>query len=433
MPTYAQYVTSDSKNYITSDDKNFLVIAEEYLTINLYINTAEQSRVDKTGYLSSHGSIIGVFREATDIIHPVFMYNEVSLPTFNYVRIPTLGRYYYVRNIISTSYGLWAIELECDVLMSYKDNIYELDCLISRQQTASKCVDADTIPDELLTTDNSFSIAKYDFPNTPFSTSLDALTNNVVISVVGKGSNYYGDISSTGRNIHNPSTGFAKAGRYCNAYITSVTYLQYFLDKVWSTGIWSDLKAAYNEPLEQIISIKMYPFDLTAVNSEGKNRGVTRKSIGEKLNIGIVELDMGNDITGFYSMSPYYDSIFDFGTLRIETRSDRRFLDYSPYTDMVLYLPYIGTVSLNPIEVNNRTTSVEYAIDFATGACNAYIYTGTGSPVLIHNVEGLIGQDVPYSCVNRAAISREITRSVINAVTGTAQMATGAAAFAMLI
>lgn len=440
MPTYVPFITSLGQQFVTSDGYDFYVEGDaSILSVDLYINTSEPARVDKSDYLSSQGSVSGTFREATDIINPVIMIEYGSVPTFNYIRISAFNRYYYVRNIVSVYKDLWAVECECDVLMSYKDYIYDLECLISRQQTASKCVNAQGVADTLLTIDNVLHITNTPFPNTPFNTSSDTLINNIVITVVGKGLGEHGDSTSSGTHIHNPSTNFPKASRYSNVYITNYQYLRYFLNKIWTSSIWESLKAAFNEPLEQIISIKMYPFDLTKENSSGKTRGVYHMQEGDKLDLGIVSLDLGIDITGFYQMNSNYDSIFEFGEVEIPWNLTRPFLNFEPYTELQLYLPYIGTIKLSALEFMNNKLSLEYSIDFSSGCCEAYIFRGEIGEgglytyTLAQSAEGIIGQDMPYSSVNGAAISREATSSILNAISGTSQTALGAAALMAII
>lgn len=91
--------------------------------INLYKNGAEPNRLDKTNYLEQVGVLEGAFREESSLVNMNVIIQRDTLPSFNYVYIPILNRYYYVTDIASVRYGLWRITLEVDVLMSYKDAI----------------------------------------------------------------------------------------------------------------------------------------------------------------------------------------------------------------------------------------------------------------------------------------------------------------------
>lgn len=102
--------------------------------INLYQNSAEQNRVDKTSYLTSVGTLSGVLRDECSIITPSIIIAQNTLPVFNYVYIPVFNRYYFVTGITSVKCGLWRIEMTCDVLMSYRTGIKALNAVIARQE-----------------------------------------------------------------------------------------------------------------------------------------------------------------------------------------------------------------------------------------------------------------------------------------------------------
>ena len=103
-------------------------------SINLYVNNAEKNRVDKTDYLVSVGTLTGTLREECNLIAPsisIYMENVIN---FNYVYIPSFNRYYFVKDITSLVNNLWRVDLEVDVLMSYKTQILNLNAFVSRQE-----------------------------------------------------------------------------------------------------------------------------------------------------------------------------------------------------------------------------------------------------------------------------------------------------------
>lgn len=62
----------------------------------------------------------------TDIITPVITLNdkgEMNFNKCNYCYIEVLGRYYFIRSIENISNKIWKLDLECDVLQTYKDDI----------------------------------------------------------------------------------------------------------------------------------------------------------------------------------------------------------------------------------------------------------------------------------------------------------------------
>ena len=102
--------------------------------INLYKNSAEPNKVDKTAELSTVGTISGVLRQECSLIDPEIIIQYDKPPDFNYCYIANFGRYYYVENIVSMRQNLWRVRLRCDVLMTYKTQILNLTARIARQQ-----------------------------------------------------------------------------------------------------------------------------------------------------------------------------------------------------------------------------------------------------------------------------------------------------------
>ena len=103
------------------------------MTLNLYRNTAEKERVDKTSFLSVVGTLTGTLRRATSLLNPEIDINR-DLIDFNYVYIPIFNRYYYVENVASLVTGMWRVSLRVDVLFSYRSEIAELSAYVDRQE-----------------------------------------------------------------------------------------------------------------------------------------------------------------------------------------------------------------------------------------------------------------------------------------------------------
>lgn len=106
----------------------------EPFEINLYQNKAATERVDKTGYLTEIATISGVLRNDTSITKMTIALQYSTTPNFNYCYIAMFGRWYYVTDCRSIRDGLWEIDLSVDVLMTYKDSIYECKAFIDRNE-----------------------------------------------------------------------------------------------------------------------------------------------------------------------------------------------------------------------------------------------------------------------------------------------------------
>lgn len=161
---------------------------------------------------------------------------------------------------------------------------------------------------------------------------------------------------------------------------------------LWGTGFDLDqLKLVVNNPIENIVSCKLFPFSVTGGTAENVKLGNVQSTVsGNKLPENV-------------------ERMFVFGDIFIEGFYDN-FLDYAPYTKLTLYLPYIGFKELDPTEVMGRYIQVRYYVDLVTGVCRAVVFSH-GTETATENIfkpiasyDGVIGQDVPVVGSNRAQI-----------------------------
>lgn len=100
----------------------------------LYRNSAESNRLDKTEYLTIVGTVFGVYRDDTSIINMSVKIEYPELIDFNYIYIPNINRYYFVIDIMLMSNKIYELNLQCDVLMTYKEAIKACSGFIDRNE-----------------------------------------------------------------------------------------------------------------------------------------------------------------------------------------------------------------------------------------------------------------------------------------------------------
>lgn len=144
------------------------------MNITFYNNSAEPERVDKTIYLSNPYVATGVLRAPADIRTPkvLVQLSELTpaqggelvvdnnnnyvvtnsgdrliatplqvkmtvdnLLSKNYAYIEEFARCYFVKSVSIENNKLAVFDLECDVLMSFKDDIHGLECIVTRNET----------------------------------------------------------------------------------------------------------------------------------------------------------------------------------------------------------------------------------------------------------------------------------------------------------
>ena len=103
------------------------------LSLELYVNSSENNRLDKS--LSSKGSYTFSFKDESSVFNPqVLIAAGNNLSDVNYAYISSLGRYYYVTEIILVRTDLYLDNLHTDVLMTWKSQIRNCSAVCLRQE-----------------------------------------------------------------------------------------------------------------------------------------------------------------------------------------------------------------------------------------------------------------------------------------------------------
>lgn len=208
-------------------------------------------------------------------------------------------------------------------------------------------VDPDTAPDSLL--DTITGSIENDPPINPPDTGKG--NTPAVVTPTGSASALYA--------IYNPT----------------IEQINSFGSWLWSSDFVEQIKKLFNDPMQAIIGLhKVYATPAT--------NGTQNIKVGY-LDSGVPSNVVSNQYTtidcGTVSLSEYFYNVFD----------------YAPYTDINLYLPFIGIVGLDVADVMRSSINIIYHVDVLSGACLAevkvirdsaggtvYQYTGNASVTL---------------------------------------------------
>ena len=111
------------------------------MKIILYKTADENVKLRKT--LSEPIELNGTLRAECSVLNPSIEVEKVdsiegekvgSIATYNYAYIEDFGRYYYITDIVAVTDKFWKISLKVDVLMSYGDDILQLEANVLRNE-----------------------------------------------------------------------------------------------------------------------------------------------------------------------------------------------------------------------------------------------------------------------------------------------------------
>lgn len=149
---------------------------------------------------------------------------------------------------------------------------------------------------------------------------------------------------------------------------------------LWGSNIFDKFSLVNNNPIENIISCKSIP-----INADGTNQEIVLGNVATGVNGEKISNNFAKQTIGSIAINEHYHN----------------FLDYAPYTNVILYLPYIGFKELDTTLVMNKTLQVIYTVDAITGGCLAQVYVNS---VRLYEFTGNVGIDIPITASNRAQV-----------------------------
>lgn len=142
-------------------------------------------------------------------------------------------------------------------------------------------------------------------------------------------------------------------------------------------------KKIFADPMDCILGLSIVPVNVPTSGTDTVKVGNISTGVTmNKASTQFIELDCGT-----ISITEYW----------------KAYLDYSPYTKLNIYLPYIGSQELNIDDIQINTVGVKYHIDVLSGACVAFITAGGN---VIAQYSGQCAISIPIT-------SKDFTQTII--------------------
>lgn len=153
--------------------------------------------------------------------------------------------------------------------------------------------------------------------------------------------------------IDSINVGSALQSSGVKAHKVDITEINKLFGKLWSTDFYDTIIKNQQAPIDNILSLSTYPYNV-------QDNGTT-----EEIKVGTVSMGA----TGKLITAQFQE--IDFGSINCEEYYGNS-LDYT-YTDVDIFLPFIGTKSLDVNIINGAVISLVYRVDILTGNCDAII------------------------------------------------------------
>ena len=165
--------------------------------------------------------------------------------------------------------------------------------------------------------------------------------------------------------------------------------------KLWDNSFLENISMINNSPIENILSVKSFPFPI--------NGGTSKNVILGNVNMEVT----GNELPSTHV------PIKTIGSFKVDKKFNGvlEWLNY--HIQVICYLPYIGFIELNIKEIIDKTITLKYIYDVITGVCTACFYANN---IEICKYSGTIAIDIPITASNRAQVESGYIMSALGAV-----------------
>lgn len=179
--------------------------------------------------------------------------------------------------------------------------------------------------------------------------------------------------------------------------------MQYFASDMLNPTIWQAIKNFFADPMDFICGIMIVPYV-----------PVTQWSVYPKFGENVFE-------HAYPQVFQQYTEL-DFGSIYLSRYFDSCF-DQNPYTDLLLWLPYIGYRKLDADECIGKNINIKYHCDCMTGDCVAFITTFGGETAarVVAQFSGNCGVRVPFGSNSydaAVAASIQLMGGAVGAIAG---------------
>ena len=174
---------------------------------------------------------------------------------------------------------------------------------------------------------------------------------------------------------------------------------------LWSSPFVTNILKLFQNPIEGVISLhKIFATPVT----------------GASANIVVGTLD--SDVSSVTVTDQY--TYVDCGSVDLYEQFGNVF-DYSPFTEVSLYLPFIGIVTLDVADIMRSSIHISYGVDVYTGTCLAMVeVTRDACTVNMYQYSGVCSVEYPLSNVQNS----QMLSGILSVAAGVATVATAGAA-----
>ena len=207
-----------------------------------------------------------------------------------------------------------------------------------------------------------------------------------------------------------------------NLYWLEKTQLENFITWFWTgatdiatlNDLWDKIRGLYENLVEAVLSIRYMPIDISWIGGT---------HIDTSIIVGQIE-----DPVSVLAINKTVAPLRQIGTIKINEEY-KSFCDYSPYSQMSLFLPFHGFIDLDNDMIMNTELAVMCSYDILSGTIQYYIMRGGYNGQIINTVACKMSIEIPISLQTKtqrdSAVLSNVSSGLTSLVGATASAVTG--------
>lgn len=365
-------------------------------------------------------SVDVVLKDEAGVLDPIIeLHTSASPSAYNYMYIPTFGRYYWLREW-TYNRGIWTGSFYVDPLASWRTQIGAQQLYVFRSAAEWDGRVVDTLYPVVADTDRTIISIPDMWCTTQASAAGEPIHGGIyVLGIISDTSPYVEYYGFTGSGL-----GTFMTALFANNYYNSILPA--------GTTLTPELKAEIN-PCQYITSCRYWPAKVMGFGtpafalSAGGFSSPNQFSVGK----GLVTLNGSVNISQFSNVGSAYE-LTDFNhdidiTSVVHPQQSVRgiFMRAAPFTKWEIFVPPFGLIELDGTDLIEATAiRLGYSFDIRSGNGTLDISAVTGTDVkLIARATAQCGVDTPVTGIMQTGVSP--TSMITDVVGAVASAATG--------
>ena len=182
-------------------------------------------------------------------------------------------------------------------------------------------------------------------------------------------------------------------------YRLTVEQMKDFYKDLWSLDITdvivNQVTGIYGSLIENVLSLRWFPIKSSDIGTNVANNPIKVGYV--TLGVSGYQYDSNNKVN--------HGATFDI------TKEYNSYMDYAPYTDIQVYLPFYGMLDMDTNLFMAHTLNIDYTVDITSGLITYYI---SRDETIVQQVQAKCAIEIPMTLSSMIDVATQISQNVVS-------------------